>query len=84
MTANMSKLPVTGFVAFTAVRFMAVEHGCEYRAACEHTASTEKQTRMITDYHQTYRRHGDAAVRAGWRCMYAVYMCIEKKISKND
>ncbi|KTF85878.1 hypothetical protein cypCar_00047787 [Cyprinus carpio] len=28
MTANMSKLSVIGFVAFTAIRFMAVEHGC--------------------------------------------------------
>lgn len=30
MTANMRKLPVAGFVAFTAVRFMAVERGREY------------------------------------------------------
>lgn len=30
MTANMRKLRVAGFVAFTAVRFMALERGREY------------------------------------------------------
>lgn len=74
MTANMRKLPVGGFVAFTAVRFMAVEHGREYITQRTNPQPLLADTGNLEDMCD-YRSHVQRLLKSILDILSFIYIC---------